>query len=93
MRKVKLDRFGCVTVPFIVRLLKNWNYKAPFFVVSCVGLIATLIGLILPETGGKPTRETFEDFFEKPSEQNKDSIGMENGGVHVEEGVFMSQKK
>ena len=72
-----------MTVPFIVRVLKTWNDKAPFFVVSCVGLIATLAGLTLPETGGKLTRETYEDFFEKPI--SKSDIGIVNDCVIVDQ--------
>ena len=82
---------GCVSVPFIIRVLKTWNDKLPFFVVSGLGFVAFLVGFWLPETQGKPTRETYEDFFEKTptcietSGNRASEEGIKNHGVDVEE--------
>ena len=85
-----LDRAGCCAVPFIIRVLKNWNDKSPFFVVSGLGLLATLAGLSLPETSGNPTRETYEDFMgDQPKVDCNDigviNIGVENTVARIEE--------
>ena len=54
-----------VCVPFMTTILQNIRYDLPFIVVGLSGIVVGLLGISLPETKDKPTRETFEDFYNK----------------------------
>ena len=56
---------GASIAPFIVSVLQGIYPPLPFIVMSGIAFVATVFGLVLPETNKKPTRETYEDFFDK----------------------------
>ena len=72
------ERVGIFCVPFITKLLQSVSYKLPFILMCVLGLISSLIGLVLPETYDKPTREKYEDFFDKHPTQSLPHCGLEN---------------
>lgn len=59
-----LDRLSLITVPFIITVLQRIMYTLPDIILCALGLGAGLIGLRLPETNKKPTKETYDDFLE-----------------------------
>ena len=60
---VIFERLGLIAVPFLTTVLQSWNYHSPFVFMCFLAIFASIIGLILPETNNKPTREKYEDFF------------------------------
>ena len=56
---------GAATAPFIVSILQRMYPPLPFIVMSGIAFVATACGLVLSETNKKPTRETYQDFFDK----------------------------
>ena len=74
------DRLGLVAVPFIIRLLRKINFKLPFVIMCVLAISGSLIGLVLPETNRKPTRETYQDFFSRPVSERFNDNGIDNLG-------------
>ncbi|XP_057313742.1 solute carrier family 22 member 15-like [Hydractinia symbiolongicarpus] len=56
------SRIGAATSPFI-KVLDQFHVAAPFALMVVCAVIATLLALTLPETLGKPTRETLDDMI------------------------------
>ena len=54
------SRAGAALSPF-VKILDHVHPSMPFFMMSFTTLIGFAFSAALSETGGKPTRETFED--------------------------------
>ena len=82
---VVLKQLGMFGVPFIVRVLNQISYKLPFLIMFGLAVVTTGIGLVLPETNKLPTRESYDDFFEKKEpamvvgrSQSDTSIGIRN---------------
>ena len=74
-----IEKTGIFTAPFISSVLQRVNHNLPYIIVVCLAPLAAAVGLVLPETNKKPTRERFEDFFENslqtprgPSETPRD---------------------
>lgn len=59
---VLCDRVGLVMVPFITRSLQYINQKLPFYIIATAAIAGSAFGLLLPETRGQETKETYEDF-------------------------------
>ena len=59
------EKVGMISVPFVTTLLQTISYQLPFIVMAVIGVVAGVVGLWLPETKGKPTREQMEDFYEE----------------------------
>ncbi|XP_057313743.1 solute carrier family 22 member 15-like [Hydractinia symbiolongicarpus] len=57
------SRIGAATSPFI-KVLDQFHVAAPFALMVVCAVIATLLALTLPETLGKPTRETLDDMID-----------------------------
>ena len=51
--------------------------------MSISGVLASIIGLWLPETNKMPTRESYQDFFSTPSDNNDKDVGIDNHVVVV----------
>ena len=62
--------------PFLVNVLQNLSYILPFIVMSAVTTATCVLALTLPETNNRPTRENYEDFFDKVTDD-----GVDGGGV------------
>lgn len=60
-------RVGSASAPFIVNVLRNVWPPLPFIIMCGASILAALMGLILPETSGKATREKYEDIYTKPA--------------------------
>ena len=54
------SRTGAALSPF-VKILDQIHPCVPFFIMAITSVVAFLLCFLLPETLGKPTRETFED--------------------------------
>ena len=52
------SRSGAVAAPFIAKGLKLLNLRAPFIFMGLIGSVTSLMLVGLPETKGKPTKET-----------------------------------
>ena len=61
------DRLGMFAVPFVIELLGQVVYYLPSLMLCTFALLASLVGLYLPETNNQPTKEHYEDFFDSPS--------------------------
>ena len=68
-----------MVVPFLVGALQNIMYSLPFIIAGVVTSLATLLGSRLPETKDRPTREVYEDFFERdpPRGENRDVVELQ----------------
>ena len=55
------SRVGAASSPWIAKGLKALHGAAPFIVMGTLALIASIVCLILPETNGKPIKDTIED--------------------------------
>ena len=76
--------------PFLVGVLQQVNYILPFIVMAIVTLCACVLGMFLPETNRRPTREVFEDFFEKKTERaGFEKAGFERSEYEVLPGDFV----
>jgi len=75
---VIFQRFGLLVVPFLTTVLQSVSYVLPFIFMCVLAILCCLLGLTLPETNKKPTREAYEDFFEKKSPNVKGTV---NEGV------------
>lgn len=64
------DRLGMFAVPYVVKLLVRVNHTLPYILIAILAIVASICGLVLPETNNRPTRERFEDFFEKKEAHN-----------------------
>ena len=73
------DKIALVGVLFVCTLLQQVNYCLPFVLMSVLGFAASFVGLALPETKDKPTRERFEDIF--LDKRISSQAGIENSGV------------
>lgn len=60
-----IERLGGIMAPYLVRVLQRVNSILPYLIMCCLAISTALLGLVQPETIKKPTREQFEDFFEK----------------------------
>ena len=80
------DRLGMFLVPFVTRLCENVTYTLPFIILCVAATFASIVGLCLPETLNKPTRETYEDFFENTS-ANCGNDGVEGRPIECKSGV------
>ena len=78
-----VEKLGMISVPFVVTILKQVNYNLPFILMSISGVLASIIGLWLPETNKMPTRESYQDFFSTPSDNNDKDVGIDNHVVVV----------
>ena len=82
---VVFERIGALVVPFLTTVLQSINPKLPFIIMGCVSGIASIGGLILPETNKQATRETYEDFYKEktPSDTNSftNSVALEDETV------------
>ena len=54
---------GGIFSPYLVGTLQNVDRALPFVTMSLVAVCACACGLLLPETNGLPTRETYGDYF------------------------------
>jgi len=52
------SRIGAMGAPFVAKGLKLWSPKLPFLFMGIIGTSTTLLLGFLPETKGKPTKET-----------------------------------
>jgi len=81
-------KLGMVCVPFMTTVLQAVRYSLPFIAVGSCGCIVALIGIFLPETSGKPTREKFEDFYTRTNvvcgENKVDDGGVDNIAQEVD---------
>merc|ERR1712168_1455753 len=75
---VIFQRLGLLVVPFLTTVLQSVSYGLPFIFMCVLAILCCLLGITLPETNKKPTRENYEDFFEK---KTRDVVGKSNGGV------------
>ena len=57
------ERVGALCAPFLITVLQSVTYTMPFIILAVVGILAAVVGLLLPETNGLPTRDVYEDFF------------------------------
>ena len=55
---------GSAAAPFITTFLQGVYEPLPFIIMGSVSIIASVCGLILPETNKKPTREKFEQIYD-----------------------------
>ena len=84
------ERVGIFLVPFITKILQSVSHRLPFIVMCVFALVSSMIGLTLPETNNKPTREKYEDFFTIPPNESSHDCGVDNVSVQspeVEEAV------
>lgn len=63
------EKIGVFSAPFITKVLQAEHHIIPVLLICSMAIVTSLTGLFLPETNRKPTRETFEDFFETKEEQ------------------------
>ena len=54
---------GSALAPILSEVLHEQNAALPYMVMGVLGMVAPLLGLVLSETKGRPTRESYEDFF------------------------------
>ena len=80
---VIFQRVGLLAVPFLTTVLQGVSHILPFVFMFALSICACLLGLTLPETNNKPTRERYEDFFEKKAVTSSMNEGIENGEEHV----------
>lgn len=59
------ERIGACASPFLTTVLQKANPNLPFIIMGGLAILCSLAGFILPETNNTPTRESYEDFFEK----------------------------
>ena len=52
------SRIGAVGAPFIAKGLKLIHLRAPFMFMGAIGALTSILLVFLPETKGKPTKET-----------------------------------
>ena len=57
------DRMGMFAVPFVIELLGRVRYNLPSLMLCVLALLASFVGLYLPETNRQPTKEHYEDLF------------------------------
>ena len=74
---VILEWLGMFAVPFLTRVLQRVSFILPFLIMCALAIVTSIIGLILPETNKLPTRELYEDFCDKTTE-NSFNGGIEN---------------
>ena len=55
------ERIGVILVPFITRVMQRIWFALPYVIMCVLALSASLVGIGLPETHGKPTREKYEE--------------------------------
>ena len=63
------ERIGGLVAPYFVGVLQEANPILPFVIMGILAAGSSVIGLIQPETNKLPTRELFEDFYEKDVEE------------------------
>ena len=61
---VVFERVGSFIAPFLTTVLQQFNSILPYIIVLILSLATAAVGLILPETKNRPTRERYEDFFD-----------------------------
>ena len=54
-------RLGATPAPFLTESLKLINPSLPFILIGSLSILSGLTSLLLPETVGKPTLESFAD--------------------------------
>ena len=59
-------KLGMVLIPFMIKVLQEANPIFPFVIVGVMIIIASLVGLILPETANKPATESYSHFLGPP---------------------------
>ena len=72
------ERIGLISVPFITDLLQKVNYVLPFLLICALAIVASLIGMFLPETNKLPTREKYDDFYEMKTGKISFGNGVDN---------------
>ena len=60
------ERIGAFQALFLTSVLHQVNSSLPYIILLVVTILASSVGLILPETNKLPTRERYEDFFDTP---------------------------
>lgn len=75
---VIFQRIGLLIVPFLTTVLQSVSYVLPFIFMFALSVGACIIGLTLPETNKKPTRETYDDFFESKVVMSSVNVGVDN---------------
>ena len=59
---VVAEGLGAAAAPFMSSVLHNMHPALPYLVMAVFAVLASLFGLVLPETKGEPTRENYEEF-------------------------------
>ena len=54
---------GSALAPMLSEVLHEQNAALPYIVMGVLGMVVPVLGFILPETKGRPTRESYDDFF------------------------------
>ena len=70
-----LENMGGIAAPFLVGVLQNLSYILPFIVMSAVTAATCALALTLPETNNMPTRESYDDFFDKDTNHGGMGVG------------------
>ena len=72
-----IDRGSMVLIPYLTSMLQQVNQSLPFVVMGVMAFLASAVGLMLPDTKRKATRETYGDFFDMKSNE-VDNCGFDN---------------
>ena len=78
------ENSGSALAPLLSEVLHEYHPALPYMVMGMFGVGAPLLGLVLPETRGRPTRDRYEDFFVKPSDGGGNSGNVDNEGIEME---------
>lgn len=73
-----LSRVGGILAPQIVSL-HHIYHNSHFVVFGCLGVIAGLLGLMLPETLGRPLPNTPEEIYRQVKKADSDVVKMSVG--------------
>jgi len=69
---VAWERFGALGAPFLITVLQKVSFCLPYVIMSVCSFACVFVGLVLPETKDRPTREKYEDFFDDVSTKKKE---------------------
>ena len=75
------ENSGSALAPVLSEVLHDVHPALPYMVMGVFGICAPILGLVLPETKGLPTRERYEDFFVKTGIENGENILCEENKV------------
>lgn len=65
---VSFERLGSLCIPLLLTAFPPSHSGKIHIIMSIAAIISALIASFLPETGDEPTRETQDDFFNKPDD-------------------------